>query len=133
MQDSKYIAFVEVSSRISTFCQMSPICFVRLFTEMEEMAKYGTMFPPDMLGLTDEQVEELKLVDTYGETCIPSGGFTLNRDPIGRRNGKQPSEKMQEMLFRTIAEVKADISNVSSLKPIPISIMSYSTVVHSIL
>lgn len=80
---------------------------------MEEMAKHGTFLPPDIIGLTEDQVEELKLVDTYGDTCTPSGGFTMNKDPIGRRNGKQPNDKMQQMINRTIAEVKADISNVN--------------------
>lgn len=46
--------------------------------EMEELAEHGTMFPPDILGLTDEQVEELKLVDHWGEKCIPSGKYILN-------------------------------------------------------
>lgn len=40
---------------------------------MEELAEHGTMFPPEMLGLTDQQVEELKLVDHWGQKCIPSG------------------------------------------------------------
>ena len=81
---------------------------------MEELAKHGTYLPEDILGLTDEQIEELKRVDEWGETCIPSGGFTLNRDPIGRRNGKQPIEKMQSILTRTIGEAKAAISKVIS-------------------
>ena len=80
---------------------------------MEELAKHGTMIPPDMVGLTDEQIEELKLVDTWGETCVPSGGYVENKDPIGRRNGKQPNEKMQGIIGRTVSEVKAAISKVS--------------------
>ncbi|CAG7732885.1 unnamed protein product [Allacma fusca] len=79
------------------------------FIEMEELAKHGTMLPPDMLGLTDEQIVELKKVDTWGESCIPSGGFRENKDPIGRRNGKQPGEKMQELIARSVGEVKAAI------------------------
>jgi len=83
------------------------------FPEVEELAKHGTFFPPNILGLTDEQVEELKLVDEWGEICIPSGGFTMNKDPVGRRNGKQPTEKMQEVLNRTVGEAKELISKVS--------------------
>lgn len=36
------------------------------------------------MGLTDEQVEELKLKDEWGEKCIPMGGFELKKDPIGK-------------------------------------------------
>lgn len=32
-----------------------------------------------MQGLTDEQIEELKLKDIWGEKCIPSGGFEFNK------------------------------------------------------
>lgn len=28
----------------------------RICSEMEELAKYGTMYPPEILGLTEEQV-----------------------------------------------------------------------------
>lgn len=57
----------------------------RICSEIEELAKYGTMYPPEILGLNEDQVEELKLVDTWGDKCIPSGGYTLVKDPIGRR------------------------------------------------
>lgn len=79
---------------------------------MEELAKHGVMFPPEILGLLEEQVEELKLVDEWGEKCIPSGGFTFNKDPVGRRNGRQPSEKMQEVIAKTVAEAKSSVSKV---------------------
>lgn len=80
---------------------------------MEELSKYGTMLPPDMMGLADEQVEELKLQDEWGEKCVPSGGWTLNKDPIGRRNGHQPSEHIQQVLTKTINEAKTLVSKVS--------------------
>jgi hypothetical protein len=83
---------------------------------MEELAKHGTSLPSNMQGLTDEQIGELKLVDTYGETCTPSGGYTMNPDPIERRNGKQPNEKMQEIISRVITESKAAISKVPTMK-----------------
>lgn len=79
---------------------------------MEELAKHGTLLPPNIMGLTDEQVEELKLKDEWGEKCIPSGGWTFNKDPMGRRNGRQPSEKMQEVITKTIEEAKTIISKV---------------------
>nr|XP_022903028.1 UPF0769 protein C21orf59 homolog [Onthophagus taurus] len=82
----------------------------RICAEMEELAKYGTLYPPEILGLTPEQVEELKLVDHDGERCIPSGGFTLVKDPIGRRNGKQPKKDMQDLIKKSVNEAKEMIS-----------------------
>ena len=46
------------------------------------------MLPPNMIGLTDEQVQDLKLKDELGDVCVPSGGHVVNPDPVGRRNGK---------------------------------------------
>lgn len=83
----------------------------RICSEMEELSEHGTLLPPDMMGLTDEQVEELKLKDIWGEKCIPSGGFIFNKDPIGRRNGKQPQPNMQEVLKKAIAEARAMVSH----------------------
>lgn len=83
-----------------------------LFKEIEELAKHGTMLPPNMMGLTDEQVQELKLVDEWEDKCIPSGGWTFNRDEIGRRNGHQPNDKMQQVLLKTIEEAKTMLSKV---------------------
>ncbi|XP_055644629.1 cilia- and flagella-associated protein 298 isoform X2 [Toxorhynchites rutilus septentrionalis] len=82
----------------------------RVCAEMEELSKHGIMLPPEMLGLTDEQVEELHLVDEWGEKCVPSGGWVSNPDPVGRRNGRQPQEKMQEVLEKAIADAKQLVS-----------------------
>ncbi|CAG9858183.1 unnamed protein product [Phyllotreta striolata] len=82
----------------------------RICSEMEELSKYGTLYPPEILGLTEEQVEEMKLEDTYGEKCLPMGGHAFNKDPIGRRNGKQPNKNMQEVLKKAIADAKEMIS-----------------------
>ena len=46
------------------------------------------MLPPNMQGLTEEQVEELHLKDEWEEMCVPSGGAVINPDPMGRRNGR---------------------------------------------
>lgn len=86
-----------------------------LSLEMEELKKHGTLLPPEIMGLTDEQVTELKLIDTWGEKCIPSGGYTFHKDQIGRRNGKQPNESMQNVLTKTIEEAKACVSKVKFL------------------
>lgn len=82
------------------------------FVELEELSKHGTMLPPDMMGLTDEQIEELKLKDEWGEKCLPSGSWTFNKDPMGRRNGRQPNERMQEVIAKSINEAKSLVSKV---------------------
>lgn len=55
---------------------------------MEELAEHGVFLPPNMQGLTEEQIEELKLKDEWGEKCVPSGGSVFAKDDIGRRNGQ---------------------------------------------
>lgn len=79
---------------------------------MEQLSKHGTMLPSNISGLTDEQVEELKLVDEWGEKCSPSGDWVHNKDPVGRRNGKQPNENMQKLITKAIDEAKAIVSKV---------------------
>lgn len=79
----------------------------RICSEIAELAAHGTLYPPEILGLTDDQVIDLKLTDTWGEQCIPSGGFTLVPDPIGRRNGKQPRDEMQTVLLDAVDKAKA--------------------------
>ncbi|KAG5682577.1 hypothetical protein PVAND_011922 [Polypedilum vanderplanki] len=81
----------------------------RICAEIEELANYGCMLHPDMIGLTDEQIEELKLVDNFVEICTPSGGFNLTKDPVGRRNGRQPLPSMQEILRKAVSDSLAMI------------------------
>lgn len=75
-----------------------------MFAEMEELANYGCMLPPEMIGLTDEQIEELNLIDSWAEICVPSGGYNQFKDPVGRRNGRQPMPNMQEVLRKCIQD-----------------------------
>ncbi|XP_014204651.2 G-protein coupled receptor 39 [Copidosoma floridanum] len=82
----------------------------RLCYDLEDLAEHGTMLPPNMQGLTDDQIEELHLTDEWGEKCIPSGGWTFNRDVMGRRNGKQPQENMQAVVKKAIEDARALIS-----------------------
>ena len=63
------------------------LCVFLLFTEIEELAAHGITLPPNMQGLTDEQIEELKLKDEWATKCEPSGGRVFKKDEIGRRNG----------------------------------------------
>ena len=76
----------------------SNIVFVFL-PEIQLLGEHGVMLPPNMQGLTEEQVEELKLVDEYRETCIPSGGFVVKPDPVGRRNGRGKMKTLQLLEF----------------------------------
>lgn len=55
---------------------------------MEQLAEHGVSLPPNMQGLTDEQIEDLKLQDEWGEKCMPQGGAKFNKDTIGCRNGQ---------------------------------------------
>lgn len=82
----------------------------RICVEVEQLANHGPMYPPEILGLTEEQVDELKLVDQWADKCVPQDGFQHNRDPIGRRNGRQPKPAMQEILKKAVATAKQMIS-----------------------
>ena len=62
--------------------------FFKHLSEMEELAQHGLSLPPNMQGLTDEQIEDLKLKDEWGEKCKPSGGVQFKKDEIGCRNGQ---------------------------------------------
>ncbi|XP_067648128.1 cilia- and flagella-associated protein 298 [Eurosta solidaginis] len=78
----------------------------RICSEIEELIDHGTMLPPEMIGLTDDQICELKLRDIWAEKCIPAGGFVYNKDPLGRRNGQKPQEKMCELLKKAMEDAK---------------------------
>lgn len=82
----------------------------RICSEIEELSKHGTLYPPEILGLTEEQVEEMRLTDPWGDKCNPSGGHSFSKDPCGRRNGKQPNKAMQDVLKNAITEAKEMVS-----------------------
>ncbi|KAK8741803.1 hypothetical protein OTU49_002407 [Cherax quadricarinatus] len=84
----------------------------RICTEMELLAEHGPSLPPEMQGLTEDQIKDLQLEDNWAKICIASGGVKENKDVCGRRNGCQPLEKMQEVLLKTVAEAKAIVSKV---------------------
>lgn len=83
----------------------------RICTEVEQLANHGPMYPPEILGLTEEQVTELKLVDPWADISVPQDGFELNPDPIGRRNGRQPKQAMQEVLNKAVTTAKQMITH----------------------
>lgn len=82
----------------------------RVCSEMQELAEHGVLLPPNMQGLTEEQLVDLKLKDEWEDKCVPSGGAVLRKDEYGRRNGRAPSDKMKEVLMKTVEEAKAIIS-----------------------
>lgn len=82
----------------------------RLYYEIEDLSKHGIALPPNMQGLTEEQIQELKLEDKWSLTTYPSGGSIERKDPIGRRNGNSPNEKMAEILNKTRHEAKEQVS-----------------------
>ncbi|CAL8277449.1 unnamed protein product [Arctogadus glacialis] len=82
----------------------------RICSEMPELAEHGVTLPPNMQGLTEDQVLELKLKDEWEEKCIPSGGAVFSKDEIGRRNGHAPTDRMKEVLKKTMEEAKALVS-----------------------
>ncbi|XP_002155694.1 cilia- and flagella-associated protein 298 [Hydra vulgaris] len=82
----------------------------RLFHEMESLELHGIMLPSNMQGLTEEQISELKLQDSWSKSCYPQGGSVFNKDPIGRRNGVSPNAKMADVIKRTRHDAKAQVS-----------------------
>ncbi|XP_077449065.1 cilia- and flagella-associated protein 298 [Stigmatopora argus] len=82
----------------------------RICAEMGELAGHGVTLPPNMQGLTDEQLVDLKLKDEWEDKCVPSGGSVFKKDDIGRRNGHAPNEKMKAVLLKTMDEAKALVS-----------------------
>ncbi len=63
-----------------------------VLVEIEDLASHGITLPPNMQGLTDDQIEELKLKDEWAEKCEPSGGHMWKKDEVGRRNGRGTCE-----------------------------------------
>uniref|UniRef100_A0A1A8M4M3 Chromosome 21 open reading frame 59 n=1 Tax=Nothobranchius pienaari TaxID=704102 RepID=A0A1A8M4M3_9TELE len=82
----------------------------RICSEISELADHGITLPPNMQGLTAEQIVELKLTDEWEERCIPSGGPVFRKDDVGKRNGHAPNDKMKVVLMKTVEEAKALVS-----------------------
>ena len=57
---------------------MNPLT-ISFDTDLEQLSSHGASLPPDMVGLTDEQVTELGLVDTWTQENKPAEGFTVNK------------------------------------------------------
>lgn len=72
--------YLSVYNEVVTFFLCEP-------TEITELADHGITIPPNMQGLTEDQILELKLKDEWENKCMPSGGPVFKKDEIGRRNG----------------------------------------------
>uniref|UniRef100_A0A9J8CN88 Cilia and flagella associated protein 298 n=1 Tax=Cyprinus carpio carpio TaxID=630221 RepID=A0A9J8CN88_CYPCA len=59
----------------------------RICSEIPELADHGVSLPPNMQGLTDDQIMELKLKDEWEDCCVPSGLAEFKKDELGRRSG----------------------------------------------
>lgn len=82
----------------------------RLTAEIEGLADFGIAKPVEAVGLTDEQIIELKIKDLWTPKCFPSGGAVFNKDVIGRRTGNAPKPELAEVLKKTCAEAMAATS-----------------------
>lgn len=82
----------------------------RICSELEDLSKHGVFLPLQMQGLTDEQIQELKLKDQWAEMHLTSENYVVKRDPVGRRNGKAPLPKIADVISRTISEAKTKVS-----------------------
>ncbi|XP_052758049.1 cilia- and flagella-associated protein 298-A isoform X1 [Galleria mellonella] len=81
----------------------------RICYELEELRDHGTFLPPEMQGLTDDQIKELKLEDPWAKRCAPPG-YVENKDEMGRRCGLAPPPNMQEVLKKASEFAKECIS-----------------------
>lgn len=52
---------------------------LRVYTEIEERAERGVFLSPNMQGLTDDQIEELKLRNEWVKSVYPGEVQYLNR------------------------------------------------------
>jgi len=79
----------------------------RLADEVSQLAEHGIYKPTEAVGLTDEQIVEMKIKDLWTPKCFPSGGSEFNRDVIGKRTGNAPKAELKEVLNKTCAEALA--------------------------
>ncbi|XP_050669405.1 cilia- and flagella-associated protein 298-A [Leptidea sinapis] len=81
----------------------------RICYELDELQKHGTFLPLEMQGLTDEQIQELKLEDPWAKKCAPQG-YVFAKDEMGRRCGFAPPPNLQEVLKKAAETAKEIIS-----------------------
>eukprot|EP00051_Salpingoeca_urceolata_P026910 m.479242 g.479242 ORF g.479242 m.479242 type:complete len:291 (+) comp21377_c0_seq1:154-1026(+) len=104
----------------------------RLASAVEQLAQHGINLPPNMQGLTDDQISELKLVDEFSKACYPSGGTTQNPDPMGKRTGNAPTAKLAEVLVKTAGEAKEMVSQKQAAANIKLSLKTIDEAVERV-
>lgn len=65
---------MQVTLVYNAWIQVRHIC-----SQMEDWAKHRVFLPPDTQGLTDDQIEELKLRD---EKCVTCGSVVLKKKKL---------------------------------------------------
>ncbi|CAG9792562.1 unnamed protein product [Diatraea saccharalis] len=81
----------------------------RICYEMDELQKHGTFLPPEMQGLNEDQIKELKLKDPWAERCAPAN-HVFCKDDMGRRCGLAPPPNLQEVLKKAAETAKEFVS-----------------------
>ncbi|XP_023946810.2 cilia- and flagella-associated protein 298-A [Bicyclus anynana] len=81
----------------------------RMCYEIEELKNHGTFLPPEMQGLTEEQISELKLEDPWAKRCAPAN-YVVTKDDMGRRCGLAPPPNLQAVLTKAAETAKEYIS-----------------------
>ncbi|CAB3237807.1 unnamed protein product [Arctia plantaginis] len=81
----------------------------RICYEFEELWKHGTFLPPEMQGLNEDQIKELKLEDPWAKRCAPPN-YEFCKDDMGRRCGLAPPANMQDVMKKASEDAKEFIS-----------------------
>ncbi|KAI0987204.1 hypothetical protein GJ496_004685 [Pomphorhynchus laevis] len=81
----------------------------KICSEFLRLKDYGLQMPTDMRGLAPSQLKDLNLTNEWARDYEPSGGYNYNADPLLERNGEAPNEKMQNLIERTVNDIKCRI------------------------
>ena len=95
------------------------ICFLingslkvlRVTDHLVSLACHGIAKDPSVRGLLEDQVKELKLVDTEADRCEPVGGFIESPDPVEFRVGKAPTGPFKDILLEKAKEIEMLMKN----------------------
>lgn len=82
----------------------------RICSEMEHLKNYGIMCPSSATPMLNDENEDVITEDEYADNYVPVGGWACNKDPTGRRNGRQPKQDMQDVILKALDEAKTVIS-----------------------
>lgn len=80
---------------------------------MEHLKNYGIMCPSSATPMLNDENEDVITEDEYADNYVPVGGWSCNKDPTGRRNGRQPKQDMQDVILKALDEAKTVVSKVN--------------------